>query len=41
MELFSLLLNPITLVIVAFIVALGFISTQYDVVFEDGEDIEM
>jgi hypothetical protein len=40
MEILINLLNPITLIIVAFIIVLGIVSSKYDVVFEDGEEID-
>ena len=40
MEILTVLVNPITLVVIAFILILGFVSSKYDVVFEDGEEID-
>ena len=37
----SLLLNPVTIVVVGFIVALGFIASPYEIHFEDKEEIEI
>ncbi len=37
----SLLLNPITIAVVGFIIALGFIASPYEIHFEDKEEIEI
>lgn len=36
----ELLFNPVTLLVIAFIVALGFIVSPFEVRFEDRDEIE-
>ncbi|MGZ4035888.1 MAG: hypothetical protein ACXVPU_00335 [Bacteroidia bacterium] len=39
--LIDILLNPFTLAITGFILALGFIASPYEVKFDDKDDIEI
>ena len=36
----ELLLNPFTVLVIAFVAILGFIVSPYDLNFEEGEDFE-
>ncbi len=36
----ELLLNPLTLFVIAFVVALAFIASPYEINFEDGDEID-
>ncbi|MCW3086595.1 MAG: hypothetical protein JWP12_3961 [Bacteroidetes bacterium] len=36
----ELLLNPLTLLVIAFVLALGFIASPYEINFEDGDEID-
>ncbi len=37
----SLLTNPITITVIAFVLALGFMVSPYEIYFEDKEEIEI
>jgi hypothetical protein len=36
----EILISPLTLLVIAFVVALGFIFSPYEINFEEGDDIE-
>lgn len=37
----SILVNPITLIVLAFVLAIGFIASPYEIHFEDKDEVEL